>query len=106
MNKFRAGLRDAAGHEPSTGVIANCLPMATRVRWSHLGANDVALQAHTGLMSLTGEPDGPPARCGVAVIDLYSSLAMVSAILAALLTGPRPGRASGWRLPCCAAVHT
>jgi crotonobetainyl-CoA:carnitine CoA-transferase CaiB-like acyl-CoA transferase len=49
------------------------------------GANDVALQAHSGLMHLTGEPDRPPVRVGTAGIDLHGSLGMVSAILAALL---------------------
>src|SRR5208282_3423470 len=59
---------------------------------SHLGANDVALQAHSGLMSLTGEADRPPVRCGTAAIDLHASLAMVSAILAALLHRTKTGR--------------
>jgi crotonobetainyl-CoA:carnitine CoA-transferase CaiB-like acyl-CoA transferase len=59
---------------------------------SHLGANDVALQAHSGLMSITGEADRPPSRCGTAVIDLHASLGLVSAILAALLHRERTGR--------------
>jgi len=49
------------------------------------GANDVALQAHSGLMHLTGEPDRKPVRVGTAGIDLHGSLGMVCAILAALL---------------------
>ena len=57
----------------------------------HLGANDLALQAHGGLMSITGEPDRPPVRCGTAVIDLHGSLAMVSAVLAALFQRTRTG---------------
>jgi len=56
-----------------------------------VGANDLALQAHSGLMSITGEPDRPPVRCGSAVIDLHGSLAMVGAILAALLQRERTG---------------
>ncbi|CAH1690491.1 CoA:oxalate CoA-transferase [Hyphomicrobiales bacterium] len=58
---------------------------------AHLGANDVALQAHSGLMSITGEADGPAVRCGTAVIDLHASLALVSAILAALLHREKTG---------------
>jgi len=58
---------------------------------AHLGANDLALQAHSGLMSMTGEPDRPPVRCGTAAIDLHSSLAMVAAILAALFHRERTG---------------
>ena len=56
------------------------------------GANDVALQAHSGLMHLTGEPDRPPVRVGTAGVDLHGSLAMVCAILAALLHRERTGR--------------
>ncbi len=55
------------------------------------GANDVALQAHSGLMHLTGEPDRPPVRVGTAGIDLHGSLGMVSAILAALLHRGKTG---------------
>jgi len=58
---------------------------------AHIGANDLALQAHSGLMSLTGEPDRPPVRCGSAIIDLHASLALVVAILAALLNRERTG---------------
>jgi crotonobetainyl-CoA:carnitine CoA-transferase CaiB-like acyl-CoA transferase len=55
------------------------------------GANDVALQAHSGLMHLTGEPDRPPVRVGTAGIDLHGSLGMVCAILAALLHRAKTG---------------
>ncbi|MGG5807675.1 CaiB/BaiF CoA transferase family protein [Falsiroseomonas sp. CW058] len=56
------------------------------------GANDVALQAHSGLMHLTGEPDRPPVRVGTAGIDLHGSMGMVAAILAALLHRARTGQ--------------
>ncbi len=58
---------------------------------SHIGANDLALQAHSGLMSITGEPGRPPVRCGTAAIDLHAGLAMVSGILAALFHRERTG---------------
>jgi crotonobetainyl-CoA:carnitine CoA-transferase CaiB-like acyl-CoA transferase len=54
-------------------------------------ANDVALQAHSGLMHLTGEPDRPPVRVGTAGIDLHGSLGMVCAILAALIHRGKTG---------------
>ena len=56
-----------------------------------VGANDLALQAHGGLMSVTGEADRPPVRCGSAIIDLHGGMSMVSAILAALLHRERTG---------------
>jgi crotonobetainyl-CoA:carnitine CoA-transferase CaiB-like acyl-CoA transferase len=58
---------------------------------AHIGANDLALQAFSGLMSITGEEDGPPARAGGAIIDLHASLAIVSGILAALFHRERTG---------------
>ena len=58
---------------------------------SDFGANDLALQAHSGLMSLTGEPGRPPVRVGSAVIDLHGAMALVSAVLAALFSRTKTG---------------
>ena len=40
---------------------------------------------------MTGEPDRPPVRVGTAAIDLHGSLALVSAVLAALFHRERTG---------------
>ena len=45
---------------------------------------DFAIQALSGLMSVTGEPDGAPQKVGVAVTDLMAGLYATIAILAAL----------------------
>ena len=45
---------------------------------------DPVLQAETGLMSMTGHPDGPPARVGVGVIDLGTGMWATVGIQAAL----------------------
>lgn len=58
---------------------------------SGIGANDVAMQAHSGLMSITGETDGDPVRCGTAVVDLHGGMILVSAVLAALFHRERTG---------------
>jgi crotonobetainyl-CoA:carnitine CoA-transferase CaiB-like acyl-CoA transferase len=58
---------------------------------AHIGANDLALQAHSGLMSMTGEPGRPPVRVGTAAIDLHGALAMVAGILGALYHRERTG---------------
>jgi crotonobetainyl-CoA:carnitine CoA-transferase CaiB-like acyl-CoA transferase len=57
----------------------------------HLGANDLALQAHSGLMSITGSEDGLPARSGSAVVDLHAGTALAAAVLAALFHRERTG---------------
>jgi crotonobetainyl-CoA:carnitine CoA-transferase CaiB-like acyl-CoA transferase len=45
---------------------------------------DLLVQAVSGLMSLTGSPDGPPYRAGVAVFDVMTGLHSAIGILAAL----------------------
>jgi crotonobetainyl-CoA:carnitine CoA-transferase CaiB-like acyl-CoA transferase len=58
---------------------------------SHIGANDLSLQAHSGLMSITGEPGRPPVRCGTAAIDLHAGLSLAAGVLAALFHRERTG---------------
>jgi len=45
---------------------------------------DPVLQAETGIMSMTGYPDGPPARLGIGVIDLGTAMWAAVGIQAAL----------------------
>ncbi len=45
---------------------------------------DFLMQAEAGLMSVTGEPEGPPARCGVSVIDYMTGITGVVALLGGL----------------------
>ena len=53
---------------------------------------DFVIQAETGLMSVTGFPDGSPTKVGVAVSDLFAGMYASQAILAALLGRQRTGR--------------
>jgi crotonobetainyl-CoA:carnitine CoA-transferase CaiB-like acyl-CoA transferase len=52
---------------------------------------DLMVQAASGLMSLTGEPDGPPYKAGVAVFDVMAGLHAALGILAALHHRERSG---------------
>ena len=54
---------------------------------------DIALQARSGIMSITGESDGPPAKVGVAWIDVITGLNASNAILAALIQKMKTGEA-------------
>lgn len=45
---------------------------------------DLIVQAMSGLMSLTGDPDGPPYRAGISVFDVMAGLHSAVGILAAL----------------------
>lgn len=52
---------------------------------------DLVLQAYTGIMSMTGEPGGPPGRSPFSPIDQGTGIHAVSGILAALLERGRTG---------------
>lgn len=53
---------------------------------------DYIIQAMSGLMSVTGEPQGPPMKVGVAVADLFAGLYGAFSILAALRHAERTGQ--------------
>ncbi len=52
---------------------------------------DYLMQAEAGFMSMTGEPDGPPVRFGLSMVDFMTgsvfAFGIVSAILSAKMTG-------------------
>ncbi len=51
---------------------------------ANLPGYDSALQGFGGVMSITGEADGPPEKVGVAIVGLTAGMFALSAILAAL----------------------
>ena len=53
---------------------------------------DLLIQAESGLMSLTGEADGPPLKFGVPIADLITGMNASQAILAALLARQHLGQ--------------
>lgn len=52
---------------------------------------DFIMQAESGLMSITGEVDGPPNRFGVAITDVVAGMIAVQSILAALYQRHKTG---------------
>ena len=56
------------------------------------GGFDLIAQGVSGLMSVTGEPGGPPTKVGVPLTDLGAGLFALAAILAALHYRDRTGR--------------
>ncbi len=56
------------------------------------GGFDLTVQAIGGVMSVTGEPDGPPVKCGVPIADFGAGLYAAYAISCALHKARRDGR--------------
>ncbi len=53
--------------------------------YAELPGYDAVLQGFVGLQCVTGEPDGPPLKVGVAVIDVLTGAHAAAAMLAALV---------------------
>ena len=52
--------------------------------YAHRAGYDYIIQGMSGLMSVTGDPEGQPQKVGVAVTDIFTGLYASNAILAAL----------------------
>ncbi|MGA8428005.1 MAG: CoA transferase [Candidatus Dormiibacterota bacterium] len=80
------------------GWVAERNPRCIVCRVSGFGADsdepayDLVLQAASGLMSITGQPDGPPTKVGVAVTDVAAGLFAAVGILAELFARGRGDR--------------
>ncbi len=55
-------------------------------------AYDIVAQAYSGMMSITGPPEGPPCRAGSSIADIFAGHQAVIGILAALMYRERTGR--------------
>lgn len=60
--------------------------------FSNRAGYDLAVSAFGGLMGITGEPDGPPVKVGVAITDVATGLSAQGAICAALYAREKTGR--------------
>ena len=89
----KRGLGYAALSEDNPGLVY-CTISAFGAKGPMSGAPgyDPVLQAATGIMSMTGEPDRSPVRLGIGAIDLGSGLWAVVGILSALARRGEDGR--------------
>ena len=53
---------------------------------------EALVQAYSGVMSITGYPDGEPARCGVSFLDMSTGISSALATVSALFQRERTGR--------------
>jgi crotonobetainyl-CoA:carnitine CoA-transferase CaiB-like acyl-CoA transferase len=91
VENFRAGVADrlGVGYEALRAVRADliyCSITGFGSAREPLGrpGYDFIVQAESGLMSITGDPKGPPTKVGVAVVDVLCGLHAAAGILAAL----------------------
>lgn len=92
VENFRAGTLEAMGLHPDDLLAANPRLVITRV--SGYGQDgpladqpcfDAVAQASSGMMSITGDPDGPPRLTGSYMIDYSAGMQAAVATLAAVL---------------------
>jgi crotonobetainyl-CoA:carnitine CoA-transferase CaiB-like acyl-CoA transferase len=53
---------------------------------------DYLMQAECGFMDLTGEPEGPPSRMGLSIVDYLSGVTLAVGLLAALVGALKTGQ--------------
>jgi CoA:oxalate CoA-transferase len=64
--------------------------------WSERPAYDLIVQALSGMMSITGQPGGPPTRAGTSVADITGGLFTLAGVAAALYH--REGTGAGMKV--------
>jgi crotonobetainyl-CoA:carnitine CoA-transferase CaiB-like acyl-CoA transferase len=80
----RLGLDAASVRERNPGVVYCSITGFGRHGARDRPGYDFVVQAESGLMAVTGEPDGPPTKAGVALVDVVTGLHAAVAIVAAL----------------------
>jgi crotonobetainyl-CoA:carnitine CoA-transferase CaiB-like acyl-CoA transferase len=98
LDNLRGDLPDALGL--TYGALKDINP---RIVCAHLSAYgrtgpranwpgyDYLMQAEAGYLSLTGEPDGPPSRMGLSIVDMMTGLLAAFSLLAGVLAARRTG---------------
>ncbi len=80
----RFGLDFDAVRSSNPGVVYASISGFGAGEGAHVPGYDLLVQAVSGLMSLTGDPEGPPFRAGISVFDVMAGNHAVIGILAAL----------------------
>jgi crotonobetainyl-CoA:carnitine CoA-transferase CaiB-like acyl-CoA transferase len=80
-------------------IVASIRGFASDVAAARRPGYDFILQAASGWMSITGEPEGRPMKVGVALVDVLAALFAANGIQAALLHRERTGEALHVEVP-------
>lgn len=91
MDRMGLGYQDLSRANPGL-VYVSISGFGQTGPMGNLPAYDLVIQAMTGFMDVSGEPDGPPMMTGESVADLTAGLFASWSVLAALLARERSGR--------------
>lgn len=98
LENFRASSAKRLGLDPDNLLAVNHRLIVCSISgygrtgpWADLPGYDFAIQAQSGLMSITGPPEGPPTKVGVAVADVLTGLYAAVAVLACLQARQQSG---------------
>ena len=91
MEKLGLGYEQFEDTNPGL-IYASCSGYGQTGPRAQQGAFDVIAQGFSGLMSITGEPDGRPMRVGTSVGDTFGGTYMALGILSALYERDRSGK--------------
>ena len=80
-------------------ILASVRGFASDVTASRRAGYDFIIQAESGWMAITGEPEGRPMKVGVALVDVLAGLYCANGIQAALLHRERTGEALHIEVP-------
>ena len=99
IDDLRPGALEGLGLSWERLQAANSSLILTRISdfgqsgpWRDRAARDSVVQALSGLMEMTGEPDGAPMPCGTQIYEYFSALHGVIGAIAALESRERSGR--------------
>ena len=99
VENFRPGVMARLGFAPEEMVkkypkliFASVSGFGQYGPWSKQAAYDTIIQAVSGLMDATGEPNGKPTRVGTSVSDVVAGIMGYSAITTALVARERTGK--------------
>jgi crotonobetainyl-CoA:carnitine CoA-transferase CaiB-like acyl-CoA transferase len=90
MDRLGLGYEELHALNPRL-VYAQMTGYGTTGVYKDWGAQEGQIQAISGVMSLTGDPNGPPQFCGINVADLTSGSTLAHGIMAALYARERTG---------------
>lgn len=99
VQNFRPGVMDRFGldHERVMSICPKLIYVSISAYGEHGSMSDrpgydPVLQAESGMMAMTGEPDGRPMRTALSLIDTLTAGHATSAVCAALIARERTGR--------------